>query len=70
MVHNSCVLYYLIGMKKQSRLHKAYSSYQKKKTSKTGLLRRFMLAMPELIFNTTKLEGEPVTRKMVKALFK
>ena len=57
-------------MKKQSRLRNAYFSYQKKKPTKTGLLRQFRVAMPELIFNTTKLEGEPVTRKMVNALFK
>lgn len=57
-------------MKKQSRLQKAYSSYKKKKPTKMSLLSRFKLAMPELIFKTTKLEGEPVARKMVNALFK
>ncbi len=57
-------------MKKQSRLHKAYTSYKKKKTTKKSLLSAFLAAMPEMIFRTTKLEGEPVTRKMVNALFK
>jgi len=57
-------------MKKQSRLHKAYSSYQKRKTTKKSLLSAFRSMMPEIILRTTKLEGEPVTRKMVNALFK
>lgn len=57
-------------MKKKSRLQKAYSSYQKKKATKKSLLSRFVSAMPEIIFRTTKLEGEPVTRRMVNSLFK
>jgi hypothetical protein len=57
-------------MKKQFRLQKAYTSYQKKKPTKSSVLRAFRAAMPEIIFHTTKLEGEPVTRKMVNSLFK
>lgn len=57
-------------MKKQSNLHKAYSSYQKKKTTKKSLLSAFLSAMPEIILRTSRLEGEPVTRKMVNTLFK
>ncbi len=57
-------------MKKQSRLQKAYTSYQKKKPTKVSVLQAFRIAMPEIIFHTTRLEGEPVTRKMVNALFK
>jgi len=57
-------------MKGQSRLQKAYSNYKKKKPTKSGLLSRFVIAMPEIVFHTTKLEGEPVTRRMVNSLFK
>lgn len=57
-------------MQKQSRLHKAYSYYKKKKTTKKTLLSAFRISMPEIILRTTKLEGEPVTRKMVNSLFK
>lgn len=57
-------------MQKQSRLHRAYSSYKKKKTTKKSLLSAFRIAMPEIILRTTKLEGEPVTRKMINFLFK
>ena len=57
-------------MKKQTRLHKAYVKYQKKKATKKSLLRAFISAMPEIILRTTKLEGEQVTRKRVNALFK
>jgi len=50
-------------------LKKNYQKYQKRaKGNKNtlGFLRSFM---PEIIFRTTKLEGEPVTRKMVKSIF-
>ncbi len=57
-------------MKKQTRLHKAFTTYKKKKTTKKSLLSAFLSAMPEMILRTTKLEGEPVTRRMVNALFK
>ncbi len=57
-------------MKKRTRLHKAYSNYQKKKPTKKTLLSAFVASMPEIILRTTKLEGESVTRKMVNALFK
>lgn len=57
-------------MKKQTRLQKAYKNYRKKKTTKTNLLKAFLVSMPEIILRTTKLEGESVTRKMVNALFK
>lgn len=46
-----------------------YKRYQKGKNGKKealGFLRSFM---PEVIFRTTKLEGELVTRKMVKSIF-
>lgn len=56
-------------MKKKISLEKKYQSYMKKKKSKTDFLHSFRLAMPEIIFRTTKLEGESVTRRMINALF-
>jgi len=50
-------------------LKKNYQKYKKRTNGgKTplGFLRVFM---PEILFRTTKLEGEPVTRKMVKSIF-
>lgn len=60
----------LISMKRPSRLQKAYATYKKKNPTKKSLLSRFLVSMPEIIFHTTKLEGEPVTRRMINSLFK
>lgn len=57
-------------MKKKSRLQQVYSSYIKKKRTKGSLLSGFRVAMPKIIFRTTKLEGEPVTKSMVNSLFR
>ena len=54
----------------QDKLVKAYSKFRKIKKSKADLLRFFRALMPDIIYHTTKLEGEPVTRKMVSSLFK
>ena len=53
----------------QAKLVKAYKKYRtaKKKRSVLDFFRTFM---PEIIFRTTKLEGENITRKKVSALFK
>jgi hypothetical protein len=53
----------------KSKIQIKYDKYRKSKSSrKTGIskLRSFM---PEMIFRTTKLEGESVTRRMVNAIF-
>ncbi len=53
----------------RKNLKRNYLKFQKgSKGQKTvlGFLHSFM---PEIIFRTTKLEGEPVTRKMVKSIF-
>ncbi len=53
----------------KSKIQLKYDKYRKTKSAKkTGatLLRSFMA---EMIFRTTKLEGESVTRRMVNALF-
>jgi hypothetical protein len=46
--------------------YKKYQRAKKGKKDALGFLRSFM---PEMIFRTTKLEGEPVTRKMVRLIF-
>lgn len=55
--------------KQQATLTKAYTKYRTmmKKKNVLDFLRAFM---PEIVFRTTKLEGESVTRKMISSLFK
>lgn len=50
------------------RLLQAYTKYStlKKKKSVLEFLRAFM---PEIIFRTTRLEGEKVSRKMISTFF-
>lgn len=53
----------------KSKIQAKYDKYRKtKRSQKTGgnLLRKFM---PEMLFRTSKLEGEPVTRRMINAIF-
>jgi len=38
--------------------------------SKKNVLKKFRASIPEIIFRTTRLEGESVTREMVKSLFR
>ncbi len=54
----------------KSQLQVKYDKYRKSRSSKktrSSFLRSFM---PEMIYRTTKLEGEPVTRRMVNAIFR
>jgi len=54
----------------KSKIQAKYDKYRNGKSSKkngTTLLRNFMA---EMIFRTTKLEGESVTRRMVNAIFR
>ncbi len=59
-------------MNKQDRtkLIKSYAQYRKTKAGKVGILQFLRSFMPEIIFRTTKLEGESVTRRMITSLFK
>lgn len=59
-------------MNKQDRtkLIKSYAQYRKTKAGKAGILQFLRSFMPEIIFRTTKLEGESVTRRMITSLFK
>jgi len=52
-----------------NRLQKAYSKYRTKR-GKKNVLGFFHALMPEIIFRTTKLEGESVTRRMISSLLK
>jgi hypothetical protein len=58
-----------MGKSNSTKLKRAYSKYQKKKINKSFLLKIFSAFMPEIVFRTTKLEGESVKRKTVNALF-
>ena len=58
-----------MNTKTQVKLIKFYKRYRvsiRNKRSVLGFLRAFM---PEIIYRTTKLEGESVTRKLVRSLF-
>ncbi len=57
-----------MGKREQTTLTKAYKKYRTRK--KKDVLGMFRAHMPEIIFRTTKLEGERITRKMVSALFR
>lgn len=46
-----------------------YKKYQKGKNGQKETLGFLHTFMQEMIFRTTKLEGESVTRKMVKSIF-
>ena len=50
-------------------LTKAYSRYRNRR-NKENAAKLFRALMPEIIFRTTKLEGEPVTRKMISSILK
>ncbi len=58
-----------MGKREQTRLIKAYTTYRTT-NKKKNVLDFFRIFMPEIIFRTTKLEGERITRKKVSALFK
>lgn len=66
------LVYYNIIMSRadKTKLVKSYTQYRKKKIGEKGILHFLHGFMPEIIFRTTKLEGESVTRKMVSLLFK
>ena len=55
--------------KNKTRLQKAYLKFRTTK-KKSNVLAFFNGLIPEIVFRTTKLEGEPVTRKMVTSLLK
>lgn len=53
----------------KNKLLQAYSKYRTAKKNKS-VLESFRALIPEIIFRTTKLEGEPVTRKMISSILK
>ncbi len=56
--------------KQQQRLTKAYKKYRKANVGTKGVLAFLRSFMPEMIFRTTKLEGEKVSRRNVSSIFK
>lgn len=50
-------------------LKNSYKKYHKEGKGRKKALDFLRAIMPEIIFRTTRLEGEPVTRKMVKSVF-
>lgn len=58
-------------IKQQTRLQKSYEKFYngKGKKGRKNLLHFLRFFMPEIIFRTTKLEGEKVTRRMTSSLF-
>lgn len=56
-----------MSKRNSNKLVKAYSKYRTAK-KRVSVLDFFRAWMPEIIFRTTKLEGEPVTRRMVSSL--
>ncbi|KKU99799.1 MAG: hypothetical protein UY33_C0022G0006 [Candidatus Amesbacteria bacterium GW2011_GWA1_48_9] len=53
----------------KKNLKRNYLKYQKRSKEQKRVLDFLRSFMPEIIFRTTKLEGEPVTRKIVKSIF-
>ena len=58
-----------MSQKNKTKLQKAYLKFRTAK-KKSGVLAFFNGLIPEIVFRTTKLEGEPVTRKMVASLLR
>ncbi|MCX6784190.1 MAG: hypothetical protein NT141_03985 [candidate division WWE3 bacterium] len=56
-------------MTKNMTLRKNYQKYRKNKKSHASALSFFKAFMPEMTFRTTKLEGEPITRSLIKRVF-
>jgi len=56
-------------MKKNKRLVSAFKKYQKRSGSRAKKM-SWKNFLPEIIFRTMRLEGEQITRKESKALFR
>ncbi|MBI3385633.1 hypothetical protein HY031_00960 [Candidatus Gottesmanbacteria bacterium] len=59
-----------MSTKQQSRLNASYKKYRKANGGNKSVLGFLRAFMPEIIYRTTRLEGERVTRRMVASLFK
>lgn len=60
----------LYEQEEKARLDPGIHPLQSKEKTKADILGLFRTSMPEIILRTTKLEGEPVTRKMVTSLYR
>jgi len=54
----------------KSKLQQKYDKYRKSKFNKKTRLSLLRSFLPEMIFRTTKLEGESVTRRAVNAILR
>lgn len=61
--------WYNFHMTNSKSLRSNYEKYRRTNRGRKGALGFLRSFMPEMIFRTTKLEGEPITRKMVRAIF-
>lgn len=59
-----------MSKRNQNSLVHAYTQYRTIKRNKSTVLGFFHAFIPEIIFRTTKLEGEPVTRRMISKISK
>jgi hypothetical protein len=58
-----------MSKRNQNNLVKSFLKYRTNKKKK-DVLGFFRTLIPEIIYRTTKLEGEPVTRRMISSLTK
>lgn len=59
-----------MSKRNRDKLIKSYSKYRTQNNSKSSVLGFFRAIMPEIIFRTTRLEGESVSRKAISSIFK
>lgn len=58
-----------MGKREKTKLANVYRKYRTTK-KKRNVLEFFSAFMPEIVYRTTRLEGERVSRKKVSAFFK
>jgi len=56
--------------KQEESLTKAYRDYRKANLGTKSVLSFLRSFMPEMIFRTTRLEGEKISRRSVSSIFK
>lgn len=54
----------------QERLAKSYRKYRKANIGTKSIVHFLRSFMPEMIFRTTRLEGEKISRRVVSSIFK
>lgn len=59
-----------IMTKQQERVTRSYKKYRKANIDTKKIADFFRSFMPEMIFRTTRLEGEKISRRVVSSIFK